>query len=90
MWVESRISGLSPLVRQDVRDRPERDHDQRERGVGGVETVGPVDDEPDPPIEAFVPGVVDAQSHGRQDAFTPLADRLGRGDEGLQAAALRL
>ncbi len=38
--------------------RSEGDHDQGEGGVGGVEAVGPVDDEPDAPVESFVAGVV--------------------------------
>ena len=42
---------------KDVFDRSEGQHDEAECGVGGVEAVGPVDDEADAAIEALVPGV---------------------------------
>ena len=73
---------------ENVRDRSECDHDESERGVGGVKAVGPIDDETHAPIEAFVAGVVHAESHRRQDALAPLANGLGQGAEGLHAAAL--
>ena len=62
----SRVGPPATLVWQDVLDGSEREHDEAEGGVGGVEAVGPVDDEPDAPIEAFVAGIVDAESNGRQ------------------------
>ena len=68
-------------------DRSERQHDEAECRVGGVEAVGAVDDEANPPVEALVAGIVHTESHRGQDACTPLADGLGRGDEGLQAGA---
>ena len=52
---------------EDVVDGSEGEHDEGEGGVGGVEAVGRVDDEPYPAIESFVAGVVDAESHGGED-----------------------
>jgi hypothetical protein len=44
-------------VWEDVVDGSEGDHDQGEGGAGGVEAVGPVDDQADAPVESFVAGV---------------------------------
>ena len=90
MWVDSGIGDPVTLVRQDVLDRPERQHDEAECRVGRVEAVGAVDDETDAPVQAFVAGIVHAKSNGGQDARTPLADGLGRGDERFEATALCL
>jgi len=90
MWVVSGICALAAFVWQDVFDGSEGEHDEAERGVGGVEAVGAVDDEPNPPVEAFVAGVVDSQAHRGQDAGTALANGPGCGDERFEAGALRL
>ena len=81
---------LLSIVRKYVGDRPEGEHDEAEGCIGRVEAVGPVDDQTDAAIEAFVLLVVDPESHRGQDAFLAFADRLGRSDEGLEPAALRL
>jgi len=73
---------------KDVFDRSEGEHDEAECGVGGVEAVGPVDDEPDPPVQALVPGIVHAEADCSQDALPPFADGFGQRDEGFQSAAL--
>jgi len=53
MWVVS--LGIWPLfVWEDVVDGSESGHDQGDGGAGGVEAVGPVDDEPHVPVESFV------------------------------------
>ena len=44
-------------MRQDMLDGSEGEHDQAERGVGGVEAVGAVDDQAYPAVQAFVSGV---------------------------------
>src|SRR5664280_3290897 len=55
------ISGIgSSFVWEDVVDGSEGDHDQGEGGAGGVEPICSVDDQADTPIQAFVPGIVDA------------------------------
>ncbi len=87
MWVILGIGGQLAFVGEDVFDGPEGDHDEGEGGVGGVEAVGPVDDEADSPVESFVAGVVDAEADGGEDAISAFADRLGRGDERFEAAA---
>lgn len=51
--------------REDVFNRSERDRDQSKSGVGGVGTLGSVDDETDPPIQSLVSGVVHSESHRR-------------------------
>ena len=68
MWVDLGICGPTAFVWEDVVDGSEGDHDEGEGGVGGVEAVGPVDDEPDPSVESFVAGVVDPESHCGEDA----------------------
>jgi hypothetical protein len=50
MWGVSGIRFWLTLVREDVFDRPERDHDESQCSVGGVEAVGPIDDEADAAI----------------------------------------
>src|SRR5664280_1498383 len=75
------------LVWQDVVDGSEGEHDQAEGCVGGVKSVGAVDDEPDAAVEAFVSGVGDAQAYGGEDARSSLSDGAGQGDEGREAAA---
>jgi len=57
MWADSGIGVPATFMWQDMLDRPEREHDEAERRVGGVETVGAIHDEPHAPIEAFVPGI---------------------------------
>jgi hypothetical protein len=57
MWVNSGIRRGPTLMGKDVFDRPERDHDERECSIGGVEAVGPIDDEPDAAIQSLVPGI---------------------------------
>jgi hypothetical protein len=76
-------------VREDVFDRSERDHDERKGSVGGVEAVGPIDDEADTAVQSLVPGVVHSQSHCCQDPLAALSDGLGQGDERLHPTALR-
>src|SRR5664279_848397 len=88
MWVDSGIRCGLTLMREDVFNRSERDHDESKSGVGGVEAVGPIDDEADPPIQSLVSGVVHSESHRRQDALAPFANGLGQADEGLHPAAL--
>lgn len=90
MWMNSRIRGPRAFVWEDVVDGSEGEHDEGERGVGRVEAVGPVGDEPHPPVESLVAGVVDPESHGSEDALAPLVDRFGRRDERLEAARLCL
>src|ERR1019366_1700343 len=90
MWVDSGIGGSLAFMREDVVDGPEGEHDEAEGGVGGVEAVGAVDDEPHPPVESFVAGVVDAEPDGGEDPVAPFADRVGGGDEWLETAALCL
>ena len=41
-------------MRENVCDRSECHHDECECRLGGVKAVGPIDDEPHAPIEAFV------------------------------------
>ena len=65
---------------EDVVDGSEGDHDQGEGGAGGVEAVGPVDDQADAPVESFVAGVVDAKADGCQDPGSSFADGGGEGD----------
>jgi len=77
-------------VGEDVFDGSEGEHDEGEGSVGGVEAVGPVDYEPDPPVQSLVAGVVDPESHGGKDPGAAFADRLGRGDERLKPAPRRL
>src|SRR5450759_202032 len=88
MWVDSGIRCGLTLRREDVFNRSERDHDESKCGVGGVEAVGPIDDEADPPIQSLVPCIVDSESHRRQDALAALANGLGQADEGLHPAVL--
>src|ERR1700677_849473 len=90
MWVTSGIVDLLLFVRKYVGDRPESEHDKAESCIGRVEAVGPVDDQTDATIEAFVLRVVDPESPRGQDPLLALADGLGRGDEGLEPAARRL
>src|SRR3954464_6732316 len=59
----------------------------REGGLGGVEAVGAADDQPDLVVERFGAALVDAQSHGGEDAVAVRADRLAEADEGLEAVA---
>jgi hypothetical protein len=65
-----------------VCDRAYGQHDEGERGVGGVEALGAVHDHPDAPVERLVPRVVHAEPDGGQDAVAVLADGLGLSDEG--------
>src|ERR1035437_3607347 len=90
MWVDSGIHRRLTLVRKDMFNRPECEHDESEYSAGEVEAVAPVDDEPHPPVEAFVAGIVDPEFHGRQDRLFAFADGLGQGDEALESAALCL
>jgi hypothetical protein len=62
-------------------DRSAGQHDQGERGLRGVEAVGPADDEPDVVVQSFRSPVVDLQSDGGEDPVTELADGLGDLDE---------
>ena len=68
-------------------DGAEGDHDECEGGLGGVEPVGAVDDQSDPSVQAFVASVVDPETDSGEDASLAFADRLGDGDERLEAAA---
>src|SRR5674476_593370 len=68
-------------------DWSEGDHDEGQGGVGGVEAVGPVDDQPDSPIQSFVAGIVDPEPDRSEDPGPSFPECLGRRDEGLQAAA---
>src|SRR5450759_4061204 len=86
MWVDLGI--WSSFVWEDVFDGSQGEHDQGEGGAGGVEPVGPVDDEPYAPVESFLAGVVDAQSDRGQDPGSSFADGAGEGDERLEAASL--
>src|SRR5665811_1676717 len=88
MWVDSGIRSGLTLMGKDVFNRSERDHDERKGGVGGVEAVGPIDDEADPPIQSLVSGIVHSEPHRRQDALAPFANGLAQRDEGLHPAAL--
>ena len=90
MWVGLGIRGPLAFVWEDVVDGPEGEHDEAEGGVGRVEAVGPVDDEPHPAVESFVAGIVDPEPHGGEDPVASFADRLGGGDERLEPAARRL
>ena len=55
--------------------------------VGGVKSVGAVDDEPDTAVEAFVSGVGDAQVDRGEDPARRFRDGASQGDEGREAAA---
>ena len=57
MWVDLGIQFWHTLVRKDVRDGTEGEHDEAECRVGGVEAVGAVDDEANPPVEALAAGI---------------------------------
>ena len=50
-------------MRKNVRDRSECHHDESERHVGGVKSVGPVDDESHAPIEFLVASIVHAEAN---------------------------
>ena len=54
MWVDLGIQFWHTLVRKDVVDRTEGEHDEPEGSIRAVEAVGPVDDEADPAIEPLV------------------------------------
>src|SRR5487761_1396822 len=88
MWVLSGQNRSHSFMREDVGDRSERQHDEAESSLRRVEAVGPIDDEADPTVEAFMTRVVDAETDGGQDAVLVLSQRLGQSDEGLEAAAL--
>src|SRR5665811_372362 len=90
MWVDLGICGPTAFVWEDVVDGSEGDHDEGEGegGAGGVEAIGPVDDQAYAPVESFVAGVVDAQPDRGQDPGPSFADGAGEGDERFQAAAL--
>ena len=90
MWVDLGIGFWHTLVGKDVVDRAEGEHDEPEGRFRGVEAVGAVDDEPDAPIEAFVLGIVDTEADRGEDPLFALANGLRDGDEGLEAAPLRL
>jgi len=74
-------------VRENVRDRSECQHDETERRVGGVNSVGPVDDESHAPIESFVAGIIHAEANRGEYSRLALSNGLGRGDERLEPAA---
>jgi len=86
MWVGSGICGPMSFVWEHMLDRSERDHDEGECCVGGVEAVAPVDDEPHPSVQSFVTCVVHSEADGGEDAFAPFADGACDGDEGFQSA----
>jgi len=61
--------------------------DERERGVGGVESVGAADDELDLVVECFRSGVAEVQAPGGEDALTVFADRASEPQERFESAA---
>jgi hypothetical protein len=76
-------------VWENVRDGSECNHDESERRVGAVKSVGPVDNEPHAPIESLVAGIVHPEANRGEDPRLALADGLGRDDERLEPAARR-
>jgi len=85
MWVISGPSGS--LVWQDVGDGTDGQHDECQRRVGGMESVGAVHDHSDASAERLVARVVHSQAHRGQYPRPVGADRLGQGDEGPESAA---
>ncbi len=76
-------------MREHQGDGSAAEHDQCERGLGGVESVGASGDEPGLVVERLVASVVDLQANAGEDALTVLSDRSAELDERLQAAARR-
>ena len=68
-------------------DRPAGEHDERERGVGGVKAVRAAGDEPDLVVERLGAALVDLEADRVEDPVAVLADRFAEADEWLQAAA---
>ena len=70
-------------------DRSAGQHDEREGGLGGVESVGPVDHGADLVVQSFVASVAHAPVDRGGDAVLVLADRAGGLDEFRDPGALR-
>ena len=68
-------------------DRPAGEHDERERGLGGVKAVRTAGDEPDLVVERLGAALVDPEADRVEDPVAVFADRFAEADEGLQAAA---
>lgn len=77
-------------MRENVRDRSECHHDESERRGGGVQAVGPINDEPHALIESLVADIVHAEAkRGEYSRLAlALANGLGRDDERFEPAAL--
>jgi hypothetical protein len=56
---------------------------ERERGLGGVESVRPADDQFDLVVHRFCPSVAQVQPAGCEDPVAVLADRFAQPDERL-------
>jgi hypothetical protein len=67
--------------------RPAGEVNERERGVGGMESVSAPDDELHLVVLRLGPGVAQAQASGGEDALAVFADRSAEPDERFQAAA---
>ena len=68
-------------------DRPAGEHDERKRGLGGVEPVRAAGDEPDLVVERLGAALVDPEADRVEDPVAVFADRFAQADERLQAAA---
>ena len=58
---------------------------ERERGFGGVESVGAAGDEADLVVERLGAALVDPETDGVEDPVAVAADRLGEADERARA-----
>jgi hypothetical protein len=63
------------------------EHDERERGAGGVESVGAAGAQPDLVVQRFGATLGDPEADRGEDPVAVFADRLAEPDERFQAAA---
>ena len=68
-------------------DRSAGEHDERERGLGGVKSVGAAGDQADLVVERFGSSLVDLETDRGEDPIAVLADRLVESNERFEAAA---
>ena len=68
-------------------DRSAGEEYEREGGLGGVESVGAADDQPDFVVERFGAALVDFEADRGEDPVAMFADCFAEADERFKAAA---
>jgi hypothetical protein len=63
------------------------EHDESERGAGGVKSVRATGDQPDLVVERFGAALGDPEADRGEDPVAVFADRLAEADERAEAAA---